>query len=364
LTNFAGGIYPPFVTALRHGAVPDNIPVFSFHDVCVSGFESQLSYLASNGYETVSAGEYLKLGGKSGGKRRVMLTFDDGRASLWTVAAPLLKKYGMKGVAFVLPGEIKEAESPRPQQEGIGGELLCTWPEISAMRDVLDIQSHSLTHMIMFASTRLEMFYTPQLAKKWSLIDKPVMRQNEEDRLERDYPLGSPFYETDSRFSPNPRVFDPEDVRAACCRFVEENGGENFFRRDGWEAELQQIHAGAVSKAKFILETEDERAAAMERAMGESKRIIEQKLQGHTVSHFCFPFGVGCDLAVDIAAKTGYGAVYWGTTPQGKSSGEWGNPSGVTRLKDDFVFRLPGEGRLSLLSIFAGKFLRRIGAGK
>ncbi|MBI5816618.1 MAG: polysaccharide deacetylase family protein [Nitrospinae bacterium] len=362
--NFTRGGYPPFVTQWRTEPVPPTIPVFSFHDVTPQALEARLSYLAANGYRTITGDEYIAREGKSAGERLAMLTFDDGRASLWTVAYPLLKKYGMKGVAFVLPGEIKEAAGARPQTPGAAGGLLCTWPEITAMPDVFDVQSHSLTHLIMFVSPDVAAFYNPRIKRGWSRIDRPVTSEGGVDNLERDYPLGTPLYQMDSRFSNHRRMIEPASVRQACAEHVEANGGERFFGKTGWKDELMAVHSRAAAQALFVTETEAGQAESMAFALAESKRILEERLQGHKVRHFCLPFGVGCKLAVEAAAKTGYDAVYWGARPAEFLEKLGSRPKNVGRLKDDFIFRLPGQGRKTLLETLFSKFLRRFGFSK
>ena len=42
-------------------------------------------------------------------ERAVVLTFDDGRGSLWSVGAPLLERRGMRGIVFLVPGRTRLA---------------------------------------------------------------------------------------------------------------------------------------------------------------------------------------------------------------------------------------------------------------
>src|SRR5688500_1473809 len=97
------GRYPPFVTG---GPLPQgHIPVFVFHSLEPHRFARQLTHLADNGYVTLSADEYAQnlLGGRPAPARAVVLTFDDGRGSLWSVGYPLLRRFGMRGIVFLVP---------------------------------------------------------------------------------------------------------------------------------------------------------------------------------------------------------------------------------------------------------------------
>ncbi len=82
---------------------------------------ARLAHLADNGYVTLSADEYLAVlrGEREPPARAVVLTFDDGRGSVWSVAAPLLRQHGMKAVVFLVPGRIRSR--PGPPVADLGG---------------------------------------------------------------------------------------------------------------------------------------------------------------------------------------------------------------------------------------------------
>lgn len=355
--NFRHGNYPEFITGRYTSYAPGGIPVFSFHDVEPKKFEAQLAYLRGNGYETVTADEYMERAIRTRGDRLVMLTFDDGRASLYKTAWPLLKSYGMKAVAFVLPGEIKDAATPRGATLEEGDEL-CTWTEISAMKDIIDFQSHTLFHWIMFTSSKLAGFFTPAVRKGWARIDWPITRDDTSDRIERDYPLGTPFYEMDSRLSEKRRVIEPAITREICAKYVEDNGGEEFFKDRAWRDKLTKVHDNALVGAEFVTETEEERVESVRRMMSESKELLEKRLPDSKVRHVCFPFTIGGSTAVKLAAEAGYECFFWGVTAPDYAVSR-GGVRNVTRIKDDYIFRLPGEGRWPLRKVLTDKFWRR-----
>ena len=362
IKNFATCAYPAFVTG-GGGETPEKIPVFSFHDVIPETLADQLGYLASNGYGTITSAEYIARGGETRGERVVMLTVDDGRASLWNVAYPLLKKHGMRAVAFIPSGEIREAVSARTptMSTAVGdGDWLCSWPEITAMRDVIDFQSHSLYHGMIFTGPQVACFFTPKIRDGWIRIDLPILRRDGKDVLERDYPLGAPLYQMDSRLSGKPRMIEPETVRFALAEHVRKNGGEAFFERRRWRDELMSVHEEAARVADFRYETVEDIQDALSQAASRSRRIIEDRLPGHAVNGFCLPFGIGGALAVGAIAEAGYNIIYWGADVPAAVRAVPGVIN-ATRVKDDFVFRLPGRGRRSLVRTLAGKARRRAG---
>lgn len=67
-------------------------------------FKSQMKMLADSGYNTILPDQlynYLAYGAELP-KKPIMLTFDDTKLDQWTVAIPEMKKYGFKGVFFIM----------------------------------------------------------------------------------------------------------------------------------------------------------------------------------------------------------------------------------------------------------------------
>ena len=132
------GGYPPFVFSRGQGdGALGTVPVFSFHQVKVS-LKPQLEFLRINGYETLEGADALHAcltGGRVLPRRGVLLTFDDGFSSLYETAFPLLQKYRMHAVSFVVPAFV-------------GKPGFCTWGQLRRMQDSgwVDVQSHSLCH--------------------------------------------------------------------------------------------------------------------------------------------------------------------------------------------------------------------------
>jgi peptidoglycan/xylan/chitin deacetylase (PgdA/CDA1 family) len=72
--------------------------------VPVAEFKSQMKMLADSGYNTILPDQlynYLAYGDKLP-EKPIMLTFDDTKLDQWKVAIPELKKYGFKGVFFIM----------------------------------------------------------------------------------------------------------------------------------------------------------------------------------------------------------------------------------------------------------------------
>ena len=73
-------------------------------------FEAQMAYLASNGYTAISLdtlyGIFNNQATVSG--KPIVLTFDDGYLDFYTDVFPILKKYQVKAVAYIVPGFLEK----------------------------------------------------------------------------------------------------------------------------------------------------------------------------------------------------------------------------------------------------------------
>ncbi|MHB9154365.1 MAG: polysaccharide deacetylase family protein [Endomicrobiales bacterium] len=98
-------------------------------------FADQMRYLHENGFKTILPGELGKEA--KGGGRSVMVTFDDGYLTDYTLALPLMARYGFKGVSFITTGFM-----------GRPGYL--DWSQVRALKKAgFSIQSHTHTHPLL-----------------------------------------------------------------------------------------------------------------------------------------------------------------------------------------------------------------------
>ncbi len=110
-----------------------SIPVLCYHNVSQADghtperFEEHLAAIQGAGFRTITARQLVAAlrGETPVPAKSCVLTFDDCHLSNWTMAAPLLSKYGMTGVFFCVTDFIGTGEK-RPQlaPEGGGPELL------------------------------------------------------------------------------------------------------------------------------------------------------------------------------------------------------------------------------------------------
>jgi peptidoglycan/xylan/chitin deacetylase (PgdA/CDA1 family) len=130
------------------------IPILMYHQVGdatddfwtvpADEFEAQLRILKERGYETILPKDLAN--GSPLPANPLILTFDDGTVSLKTHVEPLLKKYGFRGVSYLITSLVGEDEAHRMQNEGYD---CLTWPEVREMqaRGTIVFGGHSHHHV-------------------------------------------------------------------------------------------------------------------------------------------------------------------------------------------------------------------------
>ncbi len=103
-------------------------------------FAAHLEYLRQNGYCVVPLKSVIRYmeGGEPLPPKAVAITFDDGYLGNYTVAFPLLKKYGAFATVFVIAG-LNEVKKP------YDGHGWLTWDQLREMQKsgLVDVQSHT-----------------------------------------------------------------------------------------------------------------------------------------------------------------------------------------------------------------------------
>ncbi len=326
---------PPFV---RGGDLdPRDIPVFTFHGLAPRSFERRMRYLQEAGYQTISMPQYLDaLSGRAEAPAKsVLLTIDDGRATTWTVAYPILKRLRMRATAFLVTsavhdsteisktiGEVEPLEwRALVARDHSRGRPFVTWGEVRAMRDVIDIESHTHLHALVPVSPETSEVMTAAMQWGYGAFDCPFVWRFGRQVRGHDVPVGTLLPISAPRLSGKPGYLMPEQR----------------YELDGETREAM----------RFDLE--------------EARRCIREKA-GVEASALCYPWHVYSDLAKEVAAEVGYAAAFAGKTSQGPAISRPGSDLfALARVGEDYVERLPGPGRRSLPSVLREKLQRRGG---
>lgn len=370
LNAYRKKLYPDFVLSQTVKTIKDEIPVFTFHSVKPVEFERQLQFLVKNEYKTLKADEFYEMiaGEKPIPERAVLLTFDDGWGSLWSYAYPLLKKYGMHGICFIIPGIIQEGDKRYANLEDVWEEKIlpnelidrdnsreqpyCTWQEIREIGNngAIEFQSHTMYHSLIFTSPEIIEFFNPSFDSYVGNHNVPIVRSNGIDNWSREVDWGTPIYTNIPRMGGKRRYFDDETLRQQCIDFVRDRGNKDFFTKTNWKQQLRGYVEDYKDKhgEKGYYESDRDLREGIYADLLESKDLIEKKLPGTKVTHLCYPYYVRSQVAIEVSKEAGYLCNHWGFFEEKRSNQRGDDPYSIVRLSEEFIFRLPGEGRKSL----------------
>lgn len=144
-------------------ARPREVPILMYHGigegresvwiVRTSDFEKHLQHLRREGYESILPSDLVahRRWGKPLPRKPVILTFDDGYLNNLENAEPLLRKYGFRGIVYLITGLVADSPGERKTYEG---SPCLTWDEVRAMRrrGVLTFGGHTRNHVNLAAA--------------------------------------------------------------------------------------------------------------------------------------------------------------------------------------------------------------------
>jgi len=368
---FVTGNMPSFV--VHAGRRAAGVPVLFFHDVEPARFEAQLRYLRSNGYRTLDADQLevrLRRPHDQDDGRDLALTFDDATWTFWAYALPLLRRHQARAILFAIPGIVPDDPAPYPSLEDLWAgrcsaaeiaarakvQPLCTWGELRALHEsgLVDIQSHSLTHALAPVSARIDDFVHPGFSGgAFANSDLPIATSEDPRRPARRLRLGAPVFQSASRLCGRPRFLEAPELVQALVDHVAAQGGARFFERPSWRRELATVLDAWPEHRRGSFETPEQTRAAIGDELALSKELLEARLPGKAVRHFCYPWFDGCDLADRLAAEAGYRTVHGGVGVRNRDGTAM--PLPVQRISEEYLFRLPGEGRGGIAPVWLNR---------
>jgi len=372
--------YPDYVYSGEAPAAVEHVPVFVYHTVRPSRFEEDLRYLRKNGYRTIGMGDLKRhlAGERQVPEQSVVLTFDDARSSFWRFGFPLLQRYGMKGVLFVISGLTPSASSTRPNLCSVwnsgktvddiraidpGDTALCTWPELREMYNsgYVEIESHSLFHKEVFVDTDILDFLGPH-GSFVPYNTSATAYLSPEDAGQSIAPseyYGLPLFQTAPLYRGRRSWKLSDDLlRFARDQWEElpagkiENGGWRGSLRARWRqcGYMSGMQRQSMSEVKREI-TED---------VVRSRALIKDHVDFEAGDHFCLPYTVGSEIGVHVMQTLGVESCSWGVLPDDRHNTPGTNLMRVARTKSDFLWRLPGQGQKSLARVYGEKIRRRL----
>ena len=333
---------------------------FIFHEVEEARFGRQLQGLERKELRGVSC---LDVDWSRPDPREVVLTFDDGRASLYDVAYPLLARHGFRATAFVSPGLMDGAGDESGSESGGSRGRLVSFDQVREMHasGVIDFQLHGYAHARVFVSDRIIDFARPGRSDVNLGIAAWRIRRDGVETCEIELTPGEPIYEYGSRWGPHPRFVDSERVREACRARVADGGGAlRFFADSAWRARLEaavrETRSDPLSDER--LETEAERDTDRRLLLAGARDLLRAET-GITATHFALPWAEEGPGVEQVALACGIEHLHLGyRSPAEHARGSRSSLNRHPRLKEYFLDRLPGPGRPSLAAFLLGETRR------
>ncbi len=376
---FAG--YPKFVYSKNKIESLDGIPVFVYHTIEPDLFEAHLKYLQKNGYKTLSIYEFYDVIAKSksvSSEKMVLLTIDDARSSVWRFAYPLLEKYKMHATVFVIPGVTEKGEAVRKNlkdywnniakleeihKSDLDDNTLCNWKEIKQMYNsgFVNIESHTLFHKEVFKSTKIiDYIAEDTVVVPYNFKGSPYYTKDDiglQPTLQK-Y-IGLPLFESDSLMFAGPKLEVSSEFIMKCKEIYNNAIGKN----ENWKNQLNNFVSRNSNNPNYFNMKNSSEADTYEdlKLAGEE---IHKHLDGNAGNHLCLPWTKGNEKTVKICKDLNIKSCFWGVLDNKKINKSGDDPYYISRIKNDFIFRLPGEGRNSLLSIYKYKLKRRLAGEK
>lgn len=187
----------------------DGVPVLLYHQIVsdrdyekmdkndsimpVKEFKKQMQMIADAGYHTISLEELKRhISGQAlADDHSIVITFDDGYQSDFSLAYPILKSHGFQAESFIVTSFLNE-ESGDPER--------LSSQEIKNMKDVFGIHSHShALHSYEYGHNPLSELLTENLTWDTDLSLQTLEHKRLKDRQDLDA-YAYPYGKYDSRF--------------------------------------------------------------------------------------------------------------------------------------------------------------------
>jgi peptidoglycan/xylan/chitin deacetylase (PgdA/CDA1 family) len=156
-----------------------SLPILGFHQLSkeltsdkpkcssesVDIFERYIQYLHINNYHCLSLPELIKYSGYKRllWKKTVVLTFDDGFEDFFTLAYPILSRYGFSATIFI----VTDLVGGKSNWEGENGTPLLSWEQIKILHDAgCTFGSHTCSHPRLLCLSDEQIWHELTVSKK------------------------------------------------------------------------------------------------------------------------------------------------------------------------------------------------------
>lgn len=286
------------------------VPAYMLHQVDVPQFEALCASLAERRVRTLTFPEVMA---GYGDGNSILLTFDDGWSSVWSAAAPIAKRYGVRFTLFLAPLCVEESLEVRTTLDtgaspdeiaprDLGDRARLTWGEVLALQatGLVDIQSHSSHHGVVFRSSKPNGFVTPSGPFPINGLTPLIQREaSGEDSVQFQPALGTPLYEWGHALTVERRFIESPAIRSQCTLLAHEPG---FFKRENW----QRLLSAVVHDVPKQWESAEERRERLRADLRGSRQMIESRVPGTHVNVLAPPWADIDPMLAEVAREVGY----------------------------------------------------------
>lgn len=136
---------PKGIRILCYHEVTENRAPHDIYTLSLQEFEKQIALIREEGYNVISLKDllYLMHGSGKTSSRLILLTFDDGFKGFYSLAYPVLKRYGYPAVLFITTGYINR------------DRRFMTWDDIYELKEegLVDFGAHGVLHISLIKAT-------------------------------------------------------------------------------------------------------------------------------------------------------------------------------------------------------------------
>jgi len=167
---------------------------------------------------------------------------------------------------------------------------------------------------------------------------------------------GVPMFDIMPRLSIDRRYALSHEVIISFQTFIKDNGGVRFFQSKNCNSLLRRHYdkiksdtAGRWIEGKAF---QDE----LINDLASAKRAIEEQLPGKAVEHLCVPWFKISRSGLQAAQSSKYKLIFIGESGfSAQADDRQRDVISVPRLSDDYIYRLPGDERKTIISLFVRK---------
>ena len=223
---------------------------------------------------------------------------------------------------------------------------------------VINIESHTLFHRETFKNLNIRDFYNnKEFIVPYKFLASPYLEISDAGKEIKnvDY-LGLPLFEAAPLMLAGNKINISKDFKSLCKEIFENS---RYNKINNWKSEIKRITSSNLKNENYFSIQTSSRKDVFE-DLCKAKEIIQQKLDKNAGNHLCLPWTIGNEATLDVCKQLGIWSCFWGVMNSKKINKSGDDPYYICRIKNDFIFRLPGISRKSFFSLYYDKIKRRL----